>query len=366
VAEYERYLHLVLNDVPVALKLFEGWANPPGGVIPMPAQGQQPLTDTHLVALDSYLPQDRLFRFHNTWGESWGDRGVGYLPAEYLDKYGFECWVTYWPEKRIESRRTKAVGDRTENRWIVRDEWERQIYGFEVWDSASVDRRAWAFIIETDDALEIEDLYVRPEFRRKGYGRLLVAKVVELARAKGRPLRMWVPFADCRQENPSNYQALLSITHLLGLGFRDCFVNWAAYLATDEGPGEFEAIEPQIVPSRPKSALAAVLAAALWSTGKADLPQLSALNPSQPLAAGIADQLPVVNSPQWDEMNERRAELIRKDLSEGLTDTEREEYERLQNISLATAARAFPGFKPDFEELRRLREELRHSQPENE
>ena len=62
-------------------------------------------------------------------------------------------------------------------------------------------------------------------------------------------------------------------------------------------------------------------------------------------------------------MNERRAELIRKDLAEGLSAAESEEYERLQRISLAAAAKAFPAPKLDFEELARLREELHAAQP---
>jgi hypothetical protein len=71
------------------------------------------------------------------------------------------------------------------------------------------------------------------------------------------------------------------------------------------------------------------------------------------------ETFPAINTPEWDAMNERRAELIRKDLDEGLTPAERDEYERLQRISLAAAAKAFPRPKPDFEELTRLRKELR-------
>ncbi|MCI0460792.1 MAG: hypothetical protein L0Z62_27905 [Gemmataceae bacterium] len=57
-------------------------------------------------------------------------------------------------------------------------------------------------------------------------------------------------------------------------------------------------------------------------------------------------------------MNERRAELIRKDIDEGLTEAERAEYEYLQRMSLAAVVKAFPRAKPDFEELARLRKEL--------
>ena len=78
-------------------------------------------------------------------------------------------------------------------------------------------------------------------------------------------------------------------------------------------------------------------------------------------AARVSEDLPAVNSPEWDAMNERRAELIRKDLDEGLSVPEREEYERLQRISLAAATKAFPGWKPDCEGLAKLREDLRRA-----
>ena len=125
----------------------------------------------------------------------------------------------------------------------------RQVYGFEVQDAAGRDRRAWAFVIERDGALEIEDLYVRPEFRGKGYGRVLAEKVAELARAKVQSLRLWVPFADSKQENPANFPALVTIARLLGLRFRPCPVIWAAYFATNEEVGDPEPIEPLHIPA---------------------------------------------------------------------------------------------------------------------
>ncbi len=62
-------------------------------------------------------------------------------------------------------------------------------------------------------------------------------------------------------------------------------------------------------------------------------------------------------------MNVRRAELIRKDMDIGLTDAERQEYERLQKMSLAAVVKACPQSEPDFERLARLREELRSDSP---
>jgi hypothetical protein len=75
------------------------------------------------------------------------------------------------------------------------------------------------------------------------------------------------------------------------------------------------------------------------------------------------EAFPAVNTPEWDAMNARRAELIRKDLDEGLTPAERAEYERLQRLSLEAVVKAFPQPKPDFEALARLRAELRGTSP---
>lgn len=59
--------------------------------------------------------------------------------------------------------------------------------------------------------------------------------------------------------------------------------------------------------------------------------------PTDQTLAVLEAAFPVVNTPEWDAMNERRAHLIRKDLEEGLTPSEREEYERLQWLSRTVA-----------------------------
>jgi GNAT superfamily N-acetyltransferase len=357
VAECERYLALVEREVPVSLRLFAGWANPVGGVIPMPAAGEQPLDSTHLVVLDAYSPVHRLFHFQNTWGEEWGDRGHGYLPADYFERYGFECWVTYGPRISIESTKFKVSGDRGDRRWVVRDEWQRRVYGYEIWDTAGKDRRAWAFVMEKDGALEIEDLYVRPEFRRKGYGRVLAGKVAELAKIKGQALRLWVPFADCRQENPSNHPALIAIARLLGLQFQPCPVIWAAYFATNERPGEALPVEPVRIPARPKSTLGAVLAMAV-ALGTNPAGQASPAV-AQPAAAESRADFPAVGTEAWGIMNCRRAELIRRKVRGGLSDGEEQELEQLQRETLAAVDRAFPRPPVDLRSVAELEERLK-------
>jgi hypothetical protein len=59
-------------------------------------------------------------------------------------------------------------------------------------------------------------------------------------------------------------------------------------------------------------------------------------------AVANAAAFPRPGTAEWGQMNRRRAELIRKNLGGELTEEEREEYERLQRLSLAALEAAFP------------------------
>jgi GNAT superfamily N-acetyltransferase len=354
-AECERYLRTVVPEVPVSLDLFASWLNPPKGVIPMPKEGERRLDATHLVVLIDSWPEKRQFLFRNTWGEKWGQRGHGVLPYDYVDKYVFESWVPYYAVTP-ESIKTEHTAGRRDRRWVVRDEWYRRVYGFEVWDEEGKDRCAWAFVLEKDGILEVEEFYVRPEYRRRGYGRVLAEKVAKLARAKQLPLRMWVAFTDSQQENPSNYPALVAVARLLGVQFQPCPVIWAAYFATNERQGADAPVEPARIPQRPKSALEALFALSL------------AISPSpadhgQPVAPPAAmtqgdDEFPDPGTDAWAGMNRKRAELIRKKNRGGLTPDELREYERLQRLSQAALERVFPAPTKGDEELARIEARL--------
>jgi hypothetical protein len=65
-----------------------------------------------------------------------------------------------------------------------------------------------------------------------------------------------------------------------------------------------------------------------------------------------------VGTPEWDNLTNRRAELIHKKNREGLNEDERTEYERLQQISQAAIARAFPRPKLASEEKMPVVEEM--------
>ena len=57
-------------------------------------------------------------------------------------------------------------------------------------------RVAWASALETRANLEIEELFVRPEYRRSGHGGKLFQRLQEISLSRGLPLRIWISFPD--------------------------------------------------------------------------------------------------------------------------------------------------------------------------
>ena len=74
-------------------------------------------------------------------------------------------------------------------------------------------------------------------------------------------------------------------------------------------------------------------------------------------SAGRPD-FPKIGTPEWDEMNRKRAELIRKKVSGQLTKEECEIYEFLQSRSLAAIEAACPRDGTDEERVAKLEKRL--------
>lgn len=323
----------------VNIQLSTDWAAPPGGVIPMP-NARTLLKFTHNVFLWGCRPERRLFLFQNTWGENWGYKGAGTLPYDYFDRYCFDSWAMYHSAHDLALFRGSSLDSTGRSRWSARDDEDYRRYGFDVWKLAENERLGWAFAVERDGAIEVEEFYVRAEHRGHGHGRWLGAQLVELARAKSLPLRAWVQFADSRRESPGTSEAMLSTLRRMNLRFRQSPVRWAAYLATNEGPGADEPIEPVDFPERPRSPIHAVVAAALALGAAGPPPSATPSAVTQPLSE--SEEFPGVGTPAWGRMNQERAALIRKKVRGELTEAERGRYEYLQSQSLAALDQAFP------------------------
>ncbi len=53
------------------------------GIVPMPSN-QEKSVGGHAILAVGYDDKTRLFKFRNSWGTGWGDKGYGYIPYSYL------------------------------------------------------------------------------------------------------------------------------------------------------------------------------------------------------------------------------------------------------------------------------------------
>jgi GNAT superfamily N-acetyltransferase len=274
--------------------------------------------------------------FCNSWGKEWGKDGYAMLPFAYYDKYGFEQWEDYHKHEMIlfQSRKPKKGW----LAWQARNEFDQRMYAFEMGDP-SRERIGWVFAVETEEAIEVEELFVVPEARRRGIARDLADFIVHLAAAKSMPIRLWVPFADTIQESHATAGALPAIASRLGVTFHPSPVPWAAYFATSEFRGSDRPIEPEQMPGRPKSTMGALTAfvASLGMTATPIIPHMA-----EPSVHAVAAQKITLDSPEWVVKNSRRAVLIRKKNRQALEPAEQKELEELQQMAVALVEAAAP------------------------
>lgn len=107
IARYERLLHtkpkdmktsLIINGpfvagFPVYRTWYEG-SSRINGKISMPTVRQKS-TGGHAICIVGYDDKKSHWVFLNSWGKSWGNKGYGYLPYEYMEKYGRDIWAAY-------------------------------------------------------------------------------------------------------------------------------------------------------------------------------------------------------------------------------------------------------------------------------
>jgi GNAT superfamily N-acetyltransferase len=216
--------------VNAAFEITDQWFSARNGVIDMP-RTVEPIVGSHCVLLIGFDSLQSGFVFVNSWGKRWGNRGLGLLPLEYFDKYLVSAWTArgVGPLPRFYA----CQGIQTVS-WGLLDFLGNSlhggdlIHGREVYDGTNDERIGWTFAVHREGFLDVEELFVRPQYRGRGHGNQLVEMLLELAAKLKRPLRLWVPFADW---TPSNLPAVERIVEKLGLGLFHADVRWAAAMA---------------------------------------------------------------------------------------------------------------------------------------
>jgi C1A family cysteine protease len=62
------------------------------GRIPDPKPTES-IVGGHAICIVGYDDAKRRFKFENSWGASWGDKGYGYVSYDYVQKYGADAWA---------------------------------------------------------------------------------------------------------------------------------------------------------------------------------------------------------------------------------------------------------------------------------
>ena len=234
------------HGIRASFEITEQWRKPAGGVIELPAPGDK-IVGVHDIAIGSYDEDRHCFVFVNTWGQGWGDGGIGYLPYEYFDRYVVESWTFGFPDVKPSFVETDGV---QVLRWESPDLFGGTLYGREVYDRTDDEKMGWLFAVVRDGHLDVEELFVRPEFRSEGWGARLADEARTLASSLALPLRAYVPFADADTDDDRSMRKLID---RLGLVLQPSGVRWAAYRAVPAG----EALATEVVariPPRPTHA----------------------------------------------------------------------------------------------------------------
>ena len=208
--------------VSVAIEITEQWFDAPGGVIELP-KSRDEVIDAHCFCIVGYSREKGGFTFVNSWGQKWGDGGFGVLPVGYFDQYLIEAWAASGLRPMPTPYHVGTEVLRWESPDLVCEGMKQ--FGVEIRDTGRDERIGWAFAVLRDGYLDVEELFVKPQYRRHGYGRQLAENVRQLSWHVGRSVRLWVPFADYE---PNNFPALARIAETLGVEFAESGVRWAA------------------------------------------------------------------------------------------------------------------------------------------
>lgn len=219
----------ILNLIPVcaSFDVTALWFNAPNGVISLPPSSE-PIIAGHCVSIVGADVEKKLLIFANSWGSDWGENGLGTMPFEYFDRYMTEAWaLSGYREKPPIENYTPGIQYLN---WGQKTFAGAAFHAMEVYDYSRDERIGWAFAIERDDWLDVEELFVKPAFRRQGYGSRLLVMIAELKGLLQRPVRFWMPHSDW---SPANREVAARFFARIGLTTQPSGVRWASSLVAE-------------------------------------------------------------------------------------------------------------------------------------
>jgi Papain family cysteine protease len=197
------------------------WADAKDGIIKAPQTIGNDV-DVHSISLFKYNDVKSEFQFSNSWGTKWGDNGYGYLPYEYFERFMIESWMVV-PFAFIPSR---SMEKRTIITYAIINLLGGIIHVIELFDTKNDEFIGWSFVLNQGDFLEIEEFYIRPDYRHRAYGIKLAQEIMNLQNYLCLPLKMWISQADTDRDN---FYVVEKILKRMKFSFRESKVSWAVY-----------------------------------------------------------------------------------------------------------------------------------------
>lgn len=175
----------------------ESWFDASNGVIPW--SSNSPIGSMlHAVVLVGYNHDDHLFIFRNSWGTNWGDNGHGYMSYDYFVANCVEAWYIV---NVLESLPLQKIAGNQIINYGITDQLGGLLHVIEIVDAINDFRIAWSFGTIRDSKMEIDELFVHPDFRFRGYGSFIFNEWKKICKElKLQPI-FWISDADADRDN---------------------------------------------------------------------------------------------------------------------------------------------------------------------
>lgn len=205
------------DTVTLGVQWFDSGFRPRDGWLGLPGP-EEPFRGRHSVRLVGWADEGATLVFQNSWGD-WGDRGVGYMPREYFEAHVEDVFVqrlaSVGPSPHMNRALPRPADQLTAEEeataWMTRNpETETEVL---VRDIRHTLARFVTYSVQTQQVVEVfelrnafrpvarchvfhlfdaerprslvEELFVLPRFRLRGYGRFLEQVAVDAAAAAG-------------------------------------------------------------------------------------------------------------------------------------------------------------------------------------
>lgn len=75
----------------IGVEVFEGMMKTKTGIVPMPKKNETALGG-HAICPVGYDDKKKVVKFKNSWSDKWGQKGYGFLPYVYIERYMMDAW----------------------------------------------------------------------------------------------------------------------------------------------------------------------------------------------------------------------------------------------------------------------------------